>query len=545
MATKVNADNLQKLSTTHKNVSASVKAKTSKAQATTTKLKLDTSRNPAVKAVPARAQAVAQRVTTKSTTISNRSTELAKRADYVREQAAKASTVKAPVKRVAMPATTTSANKAKASAVKLGVAAKTRPKAPIVKPQPRRETFLRPLPMPKKNEEPIIKEQFKRNDIVEKIRRVEVMKGAGGKVRTYFSRAANEKVGGKILPTSVATTTLKTNKTGPHDNPSKPVATRTGSVVFSSGHDFVGKSETINVAGVVQLTGTRGAYMSHQVGIRREGGKTELYAKGNLGATVRGTATTGFELGRGTLTTKVAAKGSVMGGADLGGEASATYSSRQASIKAKAAVFAGIGADVDTSIEFLGTKLFAEGGVSAGIGAMAQGELSASPTRLKGSVGAGLTFGPGGKVKLGIEVDVAKATAAANNLSRAVTGQDVATNVRKSQKNVVWAAQNPGQAAIAIGRNTVAGAQKLGTAIVTSKPVKKLVAVTRTVGTGIANGARAVAKPVAKALVHGVIAFRKTSTAVVDGVAQAGKATGKMVNNGVKAVTGFLKGWGL
>ena len=521
MATKVNADNLQKLSTTHKNVSVSVKEKTSKAQATTTNLKLDTSRNPAVKAVPARAQAVAQRVTTKSATISTRSTELAKRADYVREQAAKASTVKAPVKKVAMPATTTSANKAQASAAKLGIASKIRPKAPIVKPQPRRETFLRPLPVPKRNEQPIIKEQFKRNDIVEKIKRVEVLKGAGGKVRTYVSRAANERVGGKILPTAVATTTLKTNKPGPHDNPSKPVATRTGSVVFSSSHDFVGRSGTRKVAGVVQLTGTAGVYKSHQAGIRREGGKTELYAKGNIGATTRGTVTTGFQLGRGALTTKVAAKGSVMGGADLGGEASATYSSRQASIKAKAAVFAGVGAEGDTSIEFLGLKLSAEGGVSAGIGAMAQGELSASPTRLKASAGAGLTFGPGGKVKLGVEVDVPKLTAAVNTGFRAVRETPVGRAVESRARPVIRAVAT------------------------TARPVVRVVASTynqgvRTLQSGVSVARRTpVGQAVSRVYTSGVTTVRNGFTAVQKST--AGKAVAKTYNVVTKAWTGF---WG-
>jgi murein DD-endopeptidase MepM/ murein hydrolase activator NlpD len=149
MATKVNADHLQKLSTTHSNVSASVKAKASKAQATTAKLKLDTSRNTAVKAVPARAQAVTQRVAAKTITISTRSTELAKRADYVREQAAKASGVKAPTNKVAMPATTAAAAKMTTSATRLATLAKVKSPPTIVKPQPRRPTVLRPIPSPR------------------------------------------------------------------------------------------------------------------------------------------------------------------------------------------------------------------------------------------------------------------------------------------------------------------------------------------------------------------------------------------------------------
>jgi murein DD-endopeptidase MepM/ murein hydrolase activator NlpD len=149
MATKVNANHLQKLSATHTNVSASVKAKATKAQATTSKLKLDTSRNTAVKAVAARVQAVSQRVTAKSVTISARSTELAKRADYVREQAAKASGVKAPTNKVAMPATTASAAKMKTSATRLSILTKVKSTSVIIKRQPRRPTVLRPIPSPR------------------------------------------------------------------------------------------------------------------------------------------------------------------------------------------------------------------------------------------------------------------------------------------------------------------------------------------------------------------------------------------------------------
>jgi hypothetical protein len=361
MPTKVNADNLQKLSTTHKNVSASVKAKTTKAQAATTKLKLDTSRNPAVRAVPARAQAVTQRVTVKSTTIDTRSTELAKRADYVREQAAKASIVKAPTKGVSMSATTTSATKARSSAAKLGIAAKARPKPPIVKPQPRRPTFLSPLPRPKPDEKPVIKEQFKRNDIVKKIKRVEVLKGAGGKVRVYRSSATNAKVGGRILPTSVTTTTVKTNKTGPHYNPEKKIETRSGTAtLWASKPVFVGVHGTTPVGGI-PVDWAAGAYKGAAVTLKREGGKTELNAAANVGVTARATVTTGFQIGKGPLALKAAAKGSVMVGAQGQGEVAATFSSRQASLKAKGSLFAGVGAEGEGSFEILpGVTLLAQ-----------------------------------------------------------------------------------------------------------------------------------------------------------------------------------------
>jgi hypothetical protein len=154
MATKVNADHLQKLSKTHSNVASSVKAKTSKAHATASKLKLDTSRNPKVKQVPARTQAVAQRVNTRTVTINTRSTELAKRADYVREQAAKSSNVKTPTKSVVMGKTSASADAMHRTANKLGATTRARPKAPTVKTPTSRATStgsvpkLRPHPKP-------------------------------------------------------------------------------------------------------------------------------------------------------------------------------------------------------------------------------------------------------------------------------------------------------------------------------------------------------------------------------------------------------------
>jgi hypothetical protein len=132
MATKVNADHLQKLSQTHSNVASSVKLNTSKAHATASKLKLDTSRNPKVRQVPARTQAVAQRVNTRTATINTRSTELAKRADYVRDQAAKTSDIKTPTKSVVMGKTSASADVMHRSANKLGATTRARPKAPTV-----------------------------------------------------------------------------------------------------------------------------------------------------------------------------------------------------------------------------------------------------------------------------------------------------------------------------------------------------------------------------------------------------------------------------
>lgn len=138
MASKVRADQLQKLSTTHKEVSGSIKTKTSRANATASKLKLETSRNPAVKQVPARAHSVSQRVAVRSATIEKRSDELARRSTYVAEQSAKQSTIKAPTKALAMPKTSASANTMHRSATKLGAQNRARPSAPIgAKPVPR------------------------------------------------------------------------------------------------------------------------------------------------------------------------------------------------------------------------------------------------------------------------------------------------------------------------------------------------------------------------------------------------------------------------
>jgi hypothetical protein len=522
MPTKVNADHLQKLSTTHKNVSVSVKAKTTKAQATTTKLKLDTSRNPAVKAVPARAQAVAQRVTVKSTTIDTRSTELAKRADYVREQAAKASTVKAPTKGVSMPATTTSANKARSSAGKLSNAAKARPKPPIVKPQPRRPTFLRPLPRPKPDEKPVIKEQFKSNDIVAKIKRVEVLKGAGGKVRVYRSSATNAKVGGRILPTSVTTTTVKTNKTGPHDNPVKKVETQSSSAtLWASKPKFVGEHGTKPILGV-PVDWAAGAYKGAAVTLKREGGKTELNAAGNIGATAKATVTTGFQIGRGPLALTAAAKGSVMLGAQGQGEVAATFSSRQASLKAKGSLFAGVGAEGEGSFEILpGVKLLAGGGVSAGIGVTAQGEAIVSPNRLKLSGGVGGTVGVGGKVKYGVDIDVPKVAAAANAGVQYVRKTPVGRAIESRARPVIRAVQ----------------AQ--------AKPVVRVVAATYNRGVrqvqAVASMARKtpVGQAVTRAYTSGVAAVRSGFVAVQK--SPVGKTVASTYKSVTKAWNGF---WG-
>jgi hypothetical protein len=154
MATKVNADHLQKLSKTHSNVATSVKAKTSKAHATASRLKLDTSRDPKVKHVPTRTQAVAQRVNTRTATINTRSTELAKRADYVREQATKASRVKAPTKSVVMGKTSASADAMHRTANKLGATTRARPKAPTVKTPTSRSMATKPVSKPPAHQKP-------------------------------------------------------------------------------------------------------------------------------------------------------------------------------------------------------------------------------------------------------------------------------------------------------------------------------------------------------------------------------------------------------
>jgi hypothetical protein len=506
MATKVNADHLQKLSTTHKSVSVSVKAKTSRAQATTGKLKLDTSRNPAVKAVPARAQAVVQRVTVKSATIDSRSVELAKRADYVREQAAKASTVKAPTKTVAMPATTTSASRAQSSAAKLSSAAKARPKAPIVKAQPRRSTFLRPLPRPKSDEKPVIKEPFKRTDAIKTIKRVEILKGAGGKVRTYRSTATSTKVGGRILPTSVTTTTVKTNKTGPHDNPVRKIETQSSTAtLWASKPKFVGVHGTTPVSGV-PVDWAAGAYKGAAVTLKREGGKTELNATGNIGLTARATVTTGFQIGRGPLAVKAAAKGTVMIGANGSGEVAATFSSRQASLKAKGALFAGVGAEGEGSLEILpGVKLLAGGGVNAGIGVTAQGEATVTPTRLKLSGGVGGTFGLGGKVKYGVDVDVPKLAAATNAGVQYVRATPFGRAVESRARPIISAAEIAARPAIrTVAATYNQGARQVEAVVSAARKTPVGQAVTRAYNSGAAavqNGFVAVQKsPVGKAV---------------------------------------------
>jgi hypothetical protein len=160
MATKVNADHLPKLSKTHSNVATSVKLKTSKAHATASRLKLDISRNPNVKQVPARTQAVAQRVTTRTATIDTRSAELAKRADYVREQAAKSSSVKTPTKSVVMGKASASADAMHRTANKLGATTRARPKAPTVKTPTSRATSTRSVPKLRPHPKPRPKRVF-------------------------------------------------------------------------------------------------------------------------------------------------------------------------------------------------------------------------------------------------------------------------------------------------------------------------------------------------------------------------------------------------
>lgn len=499
MASKVNADHLQNLSTTHKNVSASVKAKATKAQATTTKLKLDTSRNPAVKAVPARAQAVAQRVSVKSTTIATRSTELAKRADYVREQAAKASSVKAPTKTVALPTTTASASRAHSSAIRLSSAAKARLRAPIVKVQPRRPTFLRPLPGPKPGDKPIVKEQFKRNDIVKRINRVEVLKGAGGRVRVYRSTATNARVGGPVLPTSVTTTTVKTNKTGPHYNPVKKIETRSSTAtLWASKPTFVGIYGRTPISGVpVDWAG--GAYKGAAVTLKREGGKTELNATANIGVTARATVSTGFQIGRGPLALAAAAKGTVLIGVQGSGEVAATFSSRQASLKAKGSAFAGVGVEGEGSLEILpGVKLLAGGGVNAGIGVTAQGEATVSPNRLRLSGGIGGTFGVGGKVKYGIDVDVPKLATATSAGVQYVRTMQIGRAIESRARPVIRAIETAARPAIrTVAATYNQGVRTAQTVVSTVRRTPVGQAVTRAYNSGVAtvqNGFAAVRK---------------------------------------------------
>lgn len=526
MATKVNADNLQKLSTTHKNVSSSVKAKASKAQATVSKLKLDTSRNTAVKAVPARAQVATQRVTTKTATISTRSTELAKRADYVREQAALASKVKAPTKKVSMPATTASATKARTAAAKLSTATRNRPTPPIVKPLPRRPTVLRPVPPPKrKDSDPVIKEQFKRTDILPKIRRVEVLKGAGGKVRVYTSTATNTKVGGRTLPTAVQTTTVKTNKAGPHDNPVKKVETRSDKAILFSSQAFVGESGSTTMKGV-KLDGAIGAYASTEASLKREGGKTQLNATANVGLTARATATTGFDIGRGPLALKVAAKGTVMGGANAGAEVAASYSSRQASLKTKAGAFAGVGAEGEGSLEILpGVKVILGGGVNAGIGATAQGEVTVSPNRLKIGGGIGATFGPGGKVNAGLEVNVPRLVTAVGAGVTAVRRTPAVQAIERRAPPVVRAVarvvQPVARVVAPIVRKTAAVGVQIGTAV--DRGVRRVATATYNGAVRVGQVATQTARQGVAAVQQGAAATKKAATTAFTNV---GKWTG-------------------
>jgi hypothetical protein len=150
MPTKVRADQLQKLSTTHQNVSASLKRTVMRAQESTSNLKLETARNVAIKAVPLRVQAATQRVGAKVATIVTRSAELTKRAEYVQQLANVTSEVRPPTGKVAMPATTASAAKMHTTATRLSGRLKVAPKVAVVRPQPRRPTVLRPVPSPRR-----------------------------------------------------------------------------------------------------------------------------------------------------------------------------------------------------------------------------------------------------------------------------------------------------------------------------------------------------------------------------------------------------------
>ncbi len=559
MATKVNADHLQKLSTTHKNVGASVKAKTSKAQATTTKLKLDTSRNPAVKTVPARAQAVAHRVTVKSTTIDTRSTELAKRADYVREQAAKASTVKAPTKAVAMPATTRSASNASSSAAKLSVAAKARPKAPIVKPQPRRPTVLRPLPPPKSKAEvrpePEVPDTKPLVDqpLIRKIERVEVLKGAGGKVRVYRSSATRTPVGNTIRTT---TTPGTTNKPGPHDNPTEKTSRLSAAAVLVNEQFFVGATRTGQIKGVA-LTGAAGAHVNAHVALKREAGKTELVAKLNGGASIRATAKTGVTRGF----VKLEGTGTASLGANAGVEAAVSGGTSGVSLRGKAEAFVGGELGGDLKLEILPGVSF--GGTlagRAGAGAGAEGEATVTANRVKFQAGAMIVVGLGGKASGSFEIDVPVASAAAqkgaDNMSRSLTGQDIATNVRQSNKNLAWAARNPGQAATSIVRTVALAPVKLAESVAKSAPVQRFVKVVKTVSTGVTNGLIQAAKPMMKkaATVYkqAETAFRDTAKAARNTLAtagnkavQLGQSAGRAISDGVTKAQSLWKGiWG-
>jgi hypothetical protein len=550
MATKVNADHLQKLSTTHKNVSTSVKTNTSKAQATTAKLKLDTSRNPAVKAVPARTQAVVQRVVTKTATIGNRSTELAKRADYVREQAAKESYVKAPTKAVAMPATTASANNARSSAAKLSFAAKARTVAPTVKPQPRRPTVLRPLPKPAAKPEPLdtIK-PFERDAMVGTLRRVEVLKGAGGKVRVYRSSATRTRVGNTIQATTTTTT-----KPGPRDNPVEKTSPLSASAVFVDRQVFRGVTGTVT-RGRSSLTGTAGAYANANLAIKRSAGNVELVGGVNAGITARATAKTGVRIGQ------AKAEASVTAAVGINGSAEVALSAGRNGVtaKGKASVFAGAEVVGDGTVDFWGgiIKVTATGAARAGLGAEIEGEASITANRIKLQGGAGVTALLGGRVAGSIEVDVPKASKAvqkgADNMSRAITGQDVATNIRQTNRNLAWAVRNPSQAATAIGRGAVAVTTRSVTAVATSRPVQAVVRFTRTAATGVQNGFRAVAKPVGRAIATtyrqadtairtGATMVRNTAVAAGNKAVQLGQSAGRAINAGAAKFTSAFKG---
>jgi hypothetical protein len=380
MATKVNADNLQKLSTTHKNVSVSVKEKTSKAQATTTKLKLDTSRNPAVKTVPARAQAVAQRVNTKGTTIDTRSVELAKRADYVREQAAKASSVKAPTGTAAMPVTTASATRARAAAAKLSSATKSKTIAPVVKPIARKPAIKPKAATTTQAPRPVVQSQTR-------------PPATKRKTATRTQRTA------PVMPTPAP----------PITRPKTPAPTLKrelqAEIIVYKREGFLGVKDKRTVRGV-DIESRAGLSGDAQLSLTGEWKKAELVAKLGSRLTVESKATTGFDIGR----QRIGLEGSAKAGGILEAEGALKYGPTGGSLRGKAEAFIGVKADAETSWEvWPGVKLLVGGGVRGGAGYEGEGEATLTAKKMVASGSLGATALVGAKIKGGIEVDLSKA----------------------------------------------------------------------------------------------------------------------------------------
>jgi hypothetical protein len=361
MANKVNADHLQKLSATHKNVAASVKASTSKARATTNALKLN-ERNPVVKAVPARARAVALRVATRTATITTRSTELSKRADYVREQAAKSSGVKAPTKTVAMPTTTASATRARVAATKLSAARKAQTSAPVIKalarkPATKRKTTTRTPPTT-----PVVQPQTRQP------------------------------------------ATQRTRPVAPPSTRPKPKleGELQAEVIVFKKEGFFGIEDKRTVRGV-EVESRAGLSGEGQLSATGEWRKAEVVAKLGTRLTAETKATTGFNIGR----QRFGLEGSGKVGGILEGEAALTYGPNGASGRVKAEAFAGVKADGEVSWDvWPGVKVLVGIGGRAGAGYEATGEATVTGQKLNFTGEAGATALLGAKVKGGLQVDL-------------------------------------------------------------------------------------------------------------------------------------------